>query len=575
MTQEYALPEGEGIVTSKVTEITFLNEDFGLPQCLEVSRDGSQTKVNIEELKKLVKSSNAKDLIQTNPAEIVDFYSIKLSAKDAFSKLFASKKINLIDVPGLGSPFATDKHIIEMYIKKVDMLIVAIKVTQIQEAANAIELFLRNQRLSIPIIPVLTFFDIWQESDSFASCRNEEEAIDKAKKIIEEKIPSLAGYGNRTLAISSKTGANINELRDCILNFVETPEMAIVKGRKKTPELLSKKIEQISRELDQITIDIDNSNDKLQKQIQGLIPQPKKGRSSFENFEKDLQRDKTRLISDSKQRIERSVNNIFSEAKSIDQEIVYLSFEEIKQRMRKIEEGVNEKLQQLENDEIKELFDNFKIDLIDKIKRYFAGISDTEIQDLGYLKDSITRDIKYQDYQELARKDKYQVPNINGEIALGAGKTIIDVVLNNITNPQVIFPLIAIPVLMQIKSTIGFIPGIGQSLDILLPGCGIALIWQVISKKNTERIDGAKRDIMQKLSASFNKQLYCDNYSKGFDKNINKIIEETTRKMRDPKNPYFNDVTRITETVNNFKLETKRIKTFIQNQIEVIAESAK
>jgi hypothetical protein len=43
MTQEYALPEGEGIVTSKVTEITFLNEDFGLPQCLEVSRDGSHS----------------------------------------------------------------------------------------------------------------------------------------------------------------------------------------------------------------------------------------------------------------------------------------------------------------------------------------------------------------------------------------------------------------------------------------------------------------------------------------------------------------------------------------------------
>jgi tRNA U34 5-carboxymethylaminomethyl modifying GTPase MnmE/TrmE len=240
MDTEYSLPEGEGIVTSKITKVEF-DSKVSSPICSQVFRDRRENRISLEALKLSVSTND------TN-SELIDYYSIKLPVREDYSKLFESKKINLIDMPGLGGAYFKDNEKTRKYVDNVDMLIVVIKITEIKEAARCIEPYIHN--LSIPIIPVLTFFDVWTESPTFVACSNDEEAICKAKELIKDLIPSLLKHEIRTIAVSSKTKHNIRALREGVCNFVEPQNFALQKIKSETPEVFRRRVREVQEMID-------------------------------------------------------------------------------------------------------------------------------------------------------------------------------------------------------------------------------------------------------------------------------------------------------------------------------------
>ena len=177
--------------------------------------------------------------------------SMELPSDQSFSELFESKKINLIDMPGLGGPYFKDTEKTLKYIENLDMLLVVIKITEIEMASHYIEPYIA--KLRIPIIPVLTFFDCWKNSGVFQKCSNEEEATNTAIDLVIEKIPSLTNYRSRIIAVSSLKNFQVDTLQSQILNFVEEQNFAIEKIQKEGTEIYRRKIEEILRELNSFT----------------------------------------------------------------------------------------------------------------------------------------------------------------------------------------------------------------------------------------------------------------------------------------------------------------------------------
>ena len=85
MDTEYSLPEGQGIVNSKITKIEF-DSKVSSPICSQVFRDRRENRISLETLKLSVSTND------TNP-ELIDYYSIKLPVREDYSKPFESKKI--------------------------------------------------------------------------------------------------------------------------------------------------------------------------------------------------------------------------------------------------------------------------------------------------------------------------------------------------------------------------------------------------------------------------------------------------------------------------------------------------
>jgi len=556
--QEYSLPEGSGIVTSKITVVEF-DSEISSPVCLQVCRDNTENRVTIEALK----ASVAGQAIDEN-TEIIDYYRIKLPAREPFSELFAKKKINLLDMPGLGGLYFRDNEKTRKYMGYVDMLLVIIKITEIKEASKYIEPYINN--LSVPIIPVLTFFDAWRESTAFTTCVNEEEAIFKAKEFIKDQIPSLSKHEIRTIAVSSSTGLNISALRECVLNFVETQNFAVRKVQSETPEVFRRRVGEISKELNKITVDIENSLSKLQREVQGLMP---KSQTRFESFEQAFKRKKDKLTSDSKKKISQCVKEIFSDFKNIGQDITYLNdFNAIRERISRLEQEINStKIVEL-NTEISDLVVNFKTNLSDAVDIYIDGLDIDELR-RQELRQS-TFGLIESSQSNIDNLVEYRSPSILGEKIQEITKAGIDVVLDNLTNPEVILPLLLVPIILWLKSLPFIGDNIAPFLDAIIIILAIAFIWRVISSDRTKRLNEAKRKIGERLLASFDKQKFINDSHQSFVEAIDEITSAVQEELQDFTDPYSKDVRRIADGTKDFQIEVKTINKFLQNQIAVI-----
>lgn len=556
--QDYSLPEGSGIVTSKITLVAF-DSSVSSPVCLQVCRDNTENRVSIETLKASVSGQ-----VTDENGEIIDYYSIKLPAKEPFSKLFEEKRINLLDMPGLGGLYFRDNEKTRKYMGYVDMLLVVIKITEIKEASKYIEPYINN--LSIPIIPVLTFFDAWQESSVFTTCVSPEEAIFKAKELIKEQIPSLSKHEIRTIAVSSNTGLNISELRECVLNFVEAQNFAVHKVQPETPEVFRRRVGEIAKELNKIALEADNSLSKLQREVQSLMP---KNQMRFESFEQTFKRQKDRLTSDSKKKISQCVKEIFSDFKNIGQDIMYLNdANEINDRINRLEQEINStKIVEL-NAEMSDLVINFKTSLSDAVVGYIDRLDIDELR-RQELRQS-TFEIIENNQSSIDNQIEYQSPSVLGEIIGGLAKAGIDSVLKNATNPQSILPLLLIPIILWLSS----FPFVGDKiypfLSPIIFVIVIAFVWTVFSSDKTKRLNEAKKKIVERLLASFDKQKFIDNSYQSFVETIDDITEALNQELQDVTDPYSKDVRRIADGVKNFQVEVKTINKFLQNQIVVI-----
>ena len=298
------LPEGEGVVTSKVTRVDF-NKDLYAPEAYEVKKGGKSDIINIEALR------NGVGQTQTDTSS-VDYFYMKLPTDNRdFAQLFATKNISLIDMPGLGGPYFKDQTTTKQYIKNLDMILAIIKVDGIREAGVHIEPYIQTSA-GIPIIPVLTFGDKWKESDLYADCNDEDEMLQKAQELIKEYIPSLSKYNTNIIAVSSYTGQNINELRSLILNHVEVEKIAIGKARKEISPVYKRQVQQLSIEFKNLNNKINTLSEELDALLKPILPKKKDTNQLKEVFSSaKVQRSYRDLIKESTSQI----NDCFSKYK--------------------------------------------------------------------------------------------------------------------------------------------------------------------------------------------------------------------------------------------------------------------
>lgn len=181
------LPTGESIVTAMCTLIGFTNEKQG-HKFFEVGRDGKEVNIPADEYQAKISGRRGGTIGD------VHHYRLKLSTDDLNAGVFqamSEKKIELLDTPGLGGPYWKDEHALQSWVKEFMLLIVAVRCDAInRRTADTVNPFLKYT--SRPIIPVVTFWDLWQESEVFKGITSEEDARAKVRDDLVRWFPCMA-----------------------------------------------------------------------------------------------------------------------------------------------------------------------------------------------------------------------------------------------------------------------------------------------------------------------------------------------------------------------------------------------
>lgn len=264
LSDEEKLPEGEGVVTSKVTYASFDKDCFDV-QALEIKKGGSVKEINLEDLRRRVGRN-----VDSYDTSGVDYFQMTLptEGKGDFAKLFADKRIHLVDMPGLGGQYFSDRTETRRYLREMDMVIAVISMLQIKESALNIATMLED--LTIPVIPVLTFCDKWNESDLYEGCDDENEAVARAMDMVQEYFPTIKNIDN-IIAVSSYTKTNIPQLRSLILNSIELSTIAISKARNDISPVYKKKLAEYKGEFNTLKANISTVSEGLSSMLKELF----------------------------------------------------------------------------------------------------------------------------------------------------------------------------------------------------------------------------------------------------------------------------------------------------------------
>ena len=194
------LPTGESIVTAMCTLLGFTNEKQG-HKFYKVGRDGREISIPADEYQAEISGR------RTGSLGDVHHYRLKLNTDDLNPGVFqamSEKKIELLDTPGLGGPYWKDQNALQSWIKEFMLLIVAVRCDAInRRTADTVNPFLKYT--SRPIIPVVTFWDLWQESEVFKGITSEEDARAKVRDDLSRWFPTMAdAVEERTAFVSVK-----------------------------------------------------------------------------------------------------------------------------------------------------------------------------------------------------------------------------------------------------------------------------------------------------------------------------------------------------------------------------------
>jgi|GEM_PF-3913371 len=224
---EWLLPTGEGIVTSLPTLVAFNAKGRG-DSFTEIKPSGSNP---------LTKDTFIRKASGKLSLEDVDYFSLRLDSGNLATEIFeqfSSKKIELLDTPGLGGPYWNDEHNMQKWVKECALLIVCIKADSINEnTALTLNPFLRMS--ANPVIPVVTFWDLWKKSADYQGISDDKRARAHSKELIKKHFPSLTDAADLAQFVSAKNYENdvtvpddgsttaawgIDNLRSAISTFV-------------------------------------------------------------------------------------------------------------------------------------------------------------------------------------------------------------------------------------------------------------------------------------------------------------------------------------------------------------------
>lgn len=526
----YLLPEGEGQVTSKVTRIEF-NNSLTFPKCFEVDKKDKRTNINFTFLRNSVGKT-----LENKDNSTIAYYLMQLVSSSKFGKTFEENKIALIDLPGLGGKYFKDTINTKRYVQNIDMLIVVINITDIENSAKTIEPYIRD--LHIPIIPVFTFFDKWKDSDVFAKCSNDEEALSLAKEIVKEKINSLDKYQTRIIATSAKTNFQIDTLRAMILTFVDVDNIAIEKIIRKDPIVFKQKISEISRAINNVMNKTNTALINLDKKINTILPETNNLQTfseySAKKWNKGLKKIKKEIIYGLKDVFKSSNNNINDIRNLIDTKT-------ISDKVKSIERDFN-KL-------IKDINTNFQNEYL-SLKNSFIDLIDNYMNKL-HLDNSSKNDIKEELKMIVDDNDidfygiDYQAPEIQTIIAKETAKTFADKIKNNIFNLKFILPFVIGLSLTTMKPLFGIGASWATKIGMFLFfGSFIVVIYDYFTDESARKnnFSNAKNDIINKIKASIDLQEYKNKYITIIDKTASELINEIDKYLKEETYPYKKDL---------------------------------
>lgn len=184
--EDKKLPEGESVVTSKVIRVAF-DDSISSPTAYKYF-NGEHDCEQFAEYADFQKTAQSKN--EDNSGVAFLEAKIPVGDKRTLAKNFFQNNIQLIDMPGLGGPYFDDSAMAREYVEKVDLVVVAIKITEIEESAAVVNKFLL--KVSSPKIVVLTFYDLAAGHNTYASCKGDmTKIIEKAKSEVAKHFPNI------------------------------------------------------------------------------------------------------------------------------------------------------------------------------------------------------------------------------------------------------------------------------------------------------------------------------------------------------------------------------------------------
>jgi len=246
MDDETKLPEGESVVTSKVTRVSF--DDQITSATAYKYYNGAHDREKFAEYADFQKTAQSKD--EDNSGIAFLEANIPVSEKRNLARDFFQNNIQLIDMPGLGGPYYDDSAMTKEYVEKMDLVVVAIKITEIEESSIAVNKFL--QKINCPKIAVLTFYDLASQDNKYVECNGDmSKIIAKAKSEVAEHFTNL-GDTDDIIVVSNKDNALVDKVRERILQKITVQRIAINTVHQEIPVVQQRKSNALKKELESL-----------------------------------------------------------------------------------------------------------------------------------------------------------------------------------------------------------------------------------------------------------------------------------------------------------------------------------
>ncbi|MDP3481009.1 MAG: dynamin family protein, partial [Desulfoprunum sp.] len=277
------LPTGESIVTSLCTLIQFSEKDTH--SFYEKRSNEDENWLDENEYQRKV-SGKVSGIVKD-----VKYFRITLAAKNLAGDVFktmAAKNIELLDTPGLGGPYWNDQYALEQWIKEFKLMIVCIKADKINNnSAAVVNSFLKHT--SRPVIPVITFWDLWPEAEDYKGISDEISARAKAADLIKKYFTAISDFTDKTIFVSSKNYHeeipvpsdlayqvteywNIDNLRRALSSYIED-KYSILSKKPEESNLDRDKKELVVKRCHDLSYKFSGLESIIKKEIEKLTPE--------------------------------------------------------------------------------------------------------------------------------------------------------------------------------------------------------------------------------------------------------------------------------------------------------------
>ncbi|SDX21404.1 dynamin family protein [Thiocapsa roseopersicina] len=316
------LPTGDSVVTAMCTLVGFKDDRQG-HEFHEVKYDGVESPIPAEEYQSKVSGKRPSSL------QGVHHFRIKLNTSELNPGVFqsmADKNIELLDTPGLGGPYWKDEQALQSWIKEFMLLIVAVKADAINKrVADSVNPFLKYS--TRPIIPVVTFWDLWQQSDAYKGISTEEDARQKAREDLIKYFPAMsdAVEDGRVTFVSAKnyrdqtnpyeTNArefytedwNIDNVRTTLTNYISSKVIVLQSMRSEQSDLELNRKRRVIEGCSNLCSTYNSLNYTLKSELEATRPKAayeEELEEAFQRIQDELTREYDRIIDKAAETVE-------------------------------------------------------------------------------------------------------------------------------------------------------------------------------------------------------------------------------------------------------------------------------